>query len=87
MNMKFTKVLAVLLSASTALFAAPVGFIARDIWVPKTTYPTNGTIWKVGQIYNVEWSLDQKPLSITNGFGIIYLSKGGLMDIGAWTRP
>ena len=79
-HMKFTTALAALLSASTAVFAAPASFTARDIWVPKITYPTAGVVWTVGQTYKVEWSLDQVPSNISNPLGCVYLSKGGLMD-------
>lgn len=81
--MKFTTALAVLFSASTAVFAAPVGFIARDVWVPQITNPTADSVWQIGQTYQVEWSLDQKPASVTNPVGTIYLSKSGRLDISA----
>jgi hypothetical protein len=81
--MKFTTTLAVLLSASTTILAAPVGFAARDVWVPKIQYPTEGTVWRVGETHNVKWALDQKPASVTNPIGTVFLSKNGRLDIGS----
>ena len=81
--MKFTTTLAALLSASTIILAAPVGLVARDVWVPKILYPTEGTVWHVGETYSVTWALDQKPESVTNSIGTVYLSTNGLLDISA----
>jgi len=81
--MKFTTTLAILLSASTTLLAAPVGFAARDVWVPKILYPTAGTTWTAGETYPVKWALDQEPASVTNPIGTVFLSKDGRLDIGA----
>lgn len=82
--MKFmTSVAALLLSASTTILAAPVDFATRDVWVPKILSPTAATIWHVGETYDVTWALDQKPASVTNPVGTVYLAKAGRLDIGA----
>jgi hypothetical protein len=79
--MKFTTTLAALLSASTIILAAPVEFATRDVWVPKILYPTDETVWHVGETYDLTWALDQKPESVTNPIGTVYLSKNGRLDI------
>jgi len=82
--MKFmTTLAALLLSASTITLAAPVDLAARDVWVPKILYPTNEVVWHVGESHNVEWALDDEPASVTNPTGTVFLSKDGLLDIGA----
>ena len=81
--MKFTTALAAVLLSVSTILAAPVDATARDVWVPKILYPTEGTEWHVGETYDVTWSLDQKPASVTNPNGIVYLSKNGRLDIRA----
>jgi hypothetical protein len=46
--MKFTAVSA----AVTALvaLAAPAAASPLDVWVPKVTYPTAGTVWTYGEV-------------------------------------
>jgi len=87
--MKFTTtaLAALLLSASTTILAAPVKLTTRDVWVPQILYPTAGTVWNVGETYDVKWALDSKPASVTNPIGKVYLSNNGLLNIGALTHP
>ena len=85
--MKFMTTFAALLSASMTVLAAPVDVSIRDVWVPKILYPTEGTEWSVGKPYYVEWALDQKPESVTNPNGTIFLSKNGRLDVGAFLPP
>lgn len=84
LTMKFMTAFAALLSASTTILAAPVDLTMRDVWVPKILYPTEGTVWHVGETQYVKWALDQKPESVTNPNGKIFLSKNGRLDIGAF---
>ena len=32
-------------------------FERRDVYTPPVTYPTAGTVWTVGEIHNVTWSV------------------------------
>lgn len=52
--MLFTKTLAVLAAALTAV-AAPAPETKRDVWTPPVTYPRTGTVWYAGQRHNVTW--------------------------------
>lgn len=54
--------------------AAPLA--ARDIYVPPITYPTLGTLWKIGANHTVTWDNSNPPPEITNPDGVIYLRKG-----------
>ena len=83
LTMKFTTAFAALLSASTAVFAAPVGFVARDVWVPQILDPTEQSVWQAGGTFDVTWDLSQQPQSVTNPVGTVYLSADGILDIGA----
>jgi hypothetical protein len=46
LDVKTKTALTILLSASAAALAAPVKFTARDVWVPTTTYLTQGADWQ-----------------------------------------
>ena len=82
-TMMFTTTLAaLLLSASSTIFAAPTQITARDVWVPKILDPTAATVWHVGGTFNVTWALDEKPVNVSNPIGTVYLSKAGRLDIG-----
>ena len=82
--MKFTTALAaLLLSVPASILAAPVNLAARDVWVPKILYPTAKAVWHTGEPHHVRWAVDQEPAEVTNPIGTVYLSKDGLMDLGA----
>ena len=31
--------------------------VPKDVYVPPVTYPTNGTVWTVGEVQTVTWSV------------------------------
>ena len=81
--MKFmTALTALLLSASSTILAAPVELAARDVWAPKILEPTETTEWQAGETYNVTWALDNKPVSVTNYSGTVYLANFARLDHG-----
>ena len=82
MKFMLMNILAALLFAVSTSLAVPVQPFTRDVWVPKILDPTAATIWNVGGTYFVKWALDQKPESVTNPIGTVYLSKDGFLDIG-----
>lgn len=81
--MKFMTALTAIIFSVTTILAAPVQLAGRDVWVPKILTPNATTLWNVGQTYLVIWSLDQKPVNVTNPIGTVYLSKNGTLDIRA----
>ncbi|GJE96373.1 hypothetical protein PsYK624_125680 [Phanerochaete sordida] len=77
--MKFTTALAALaLSAATTLVNAAPFKTARDIWDPKVTFPTAGSVLVSGQTYTVTWDTSDQPAHITNTNGIITLNFGNV---------
>ncbi|KAJ7245024.1 hypothetical protein B0H12DRAFT_795207 [Mycena haematopus] len=57
--------------------------LQRDVYSPPVVYPGKGTVWRVGQRYNVTWNLDNAPENITNNKGMIVLVKNHVMiDLG-----
>ena len=57
----FTLLCAILASfCFTNVLASPV---RRDVYAPPITYPTNGTIWAVGQKWNVTWCVRSRMQS------------------------
>lgn len=78
--MMFTTPLMTLISFIVSFFtmvsALPVS--VRDVYVPPVTYPTAGTVWHIGQNYNVTWDTSDPPVNITNKYGMIVLAKGGI---------
>ncbi|KAH8110484.1 hypothetical protein DFH11DRAFT_1880544 [Phellopilus nigrolimitatus] len=69
---------AVLLSLFSLARALPLALQPRDVWAPRVTYPVFGTVWSVGERYNVTWDLTSEPKQITNPTGQIWLRKDGL---------
>jgi len=78
--MKFTTITTFVYSLLSflflAVFAAPLE--SRDVYVPPILYPTQGTVWIVGQQQYVTWNTSNPPADITNKVGEIHLRKGGL---------
>ncbi|MER5884865.1 Ser-Thr-rich GPI-anchored membrane family protein [Streptomyces sp. NPDC001941] len=75
------------LAASSALAtdfnaAARSGVVVqRDVWAPRVTSPTTGTVWTVGTQQTITWDVTNPPRQITNPRGVILLSKDGLADV------
>ncbi|KIP06058.1 hypothetical protein PHLGIDRAFT_24778 [Phlebiopsis gigantea 11061_1 CR5-6] len=68
--MKFTTPFAAALGAASQLQA-------RDIWDPKMTYPTTGTVWTSGQPHTVTWeTADAPPSNTGEGKAHILLRSG-----------
>ncbi|KZP20286.1 hypothetical protein FIBSPDRAFT_789637 [Athelia psychrophila] len=65
-----------LFSAFSLTSAAPLTLEKRDVWDPKVTYPTKGTVWKSGSKYTVTWETSDEPAQVTNPNGQIYLRQG-----------
>ncbi|KAI0926917.1 hypothetical protein AcV5_007589 [Taiwanofungus camphoratus] len=74
---KFTNVFFFLLSFFALVSAYPV---IRDVFVPPVTSPNRGTVWVVGQKYNVTWDTSHAPVNITNKIGKVVLAKNGSQD-------
>ena len=57
--MKFSAILAAvaLAAVSQVAYAAPAELETRDVWDPRMTYPTKGTVWESGKTYTVKWSV------------------------------
>ena len=85
--MKFMTAFAALLSVSTSILAAPVDLTARDVWVPQIISPDAMAEWHIGETYQVTWSLEQKPVNVTNPVGTVYLAKDGRLNISACFLP
>ncbi|KAK7056958.1 hypothetical protein VNI00_002676 [Paramarasmius palmivorus] len=47
----------------------------RDVYVPPLIQPSSGTVWCIGQNYNVTWDTSNPPAQITNKQGSIVLGK------------
>ncbi|GJF00562.1 hypothetical protein PsYK624_168550 [Phanerochaete sordida] len=77
--MKFTTSFAALAFAAVAqlVSAAPTN-IARDVWDPKVTFPTTGSVLESGQTVTVTWDLSQKPAEVTNSIGRVVLNWGNI---------
>ncbi|GJE96383.1 hypothetical protein PsYK624_125790 [Phanerochaete sordida] len=73
--MKFTTSFAALAFSAVAqiVSAAPTNS-ARDVWDPKVTFPTSGSVLQSGQTYTVTWDLSEKPAEVTNPIGHITLN-------------
>ncbi|GJE98807.1 hypothetical protein PsYK624_150440 [Phanerochaete sordida] len=52
------------LAASGLSAAEPIE--ARDVYVPRVTYPHAGTVWYSGQRHNVTWDNSNPPATISN---------------------
>ncbi|THH18120.1 hypothetical protein EW146_g2817 [Bondarzewia mesenterica] len=60
--------------------ATPIVLIPLDIYTPPVLDPHTGTVWTVGNQYNVTWDTSNPPAQITNRFGSsIVLRKGPLI--------
>ena len=55
--MKFTTIVSafVLGALSELAAAAPMAKVARDVWDPKVTFPTTGSVLESGQTVTVTW--------------------------------
>ncbi|KAJ6621846.1 hypothetical protein B0H10DRAFT_948754 [Mycena sp. CBHHK59/15] len=54
----------------------------RDVFSPPVLYPGNGTVWRVGECYNVTWDVSHAPQHITNNVGMVILVKNHrLLDL------
>lgn len=38
--------------------AAPLALLQRDVYVPPVLTPTAGTVWTIGSVQTVTWSVD-----------------------------
>ncbi|KAJ6508514.1 hypothetical protein C8R45DRAFT_445707 [Mycena sanguinolenta] len=77
-----TSNLTFLLLAFFAIFVASAPLATpspRDVFSPPVVYPGKGTVWHVGERYNVTWNLDNAPKQITNREGMIVLVKNKIM--------
>jgi len=70
----FSTVFAALLVLFSLASALPL--TRRDVWDPPVLTPTTGTVWTVGQSYNVTWNTTNPPAEITNTIGTVYLRQG-----------
>ena len=53
----FFALLLALFSMISLANAVPIGLEKKDVFVPLITYPTTGTVWKVGSEHHVRWSV------------------------------
>ncbi|KZV92322.1 hypothetical protein EXIGLDRAFT_836520 [Exidia glandulosa HHB12029] len=74
--MKFSLATLTIASALATVSAAPLTN-TRDVWDPKITYPTTGTVWHLGETVTVKWDTSDAPKHISNG-AAIYLRKGDM---------
>lgn len=67
--MKFSAILATVAlgAVSQVVYAAPAELETRDVWDPRMTYPTKGTVWESGKTYTVKWETKDAPVNITGG--------------------
>ncbi|ETW80136.1 hypothetical protein HETIRDRAFT_322710 [Heterobasidion irregulare TC 32-1] len=49
-----------------------------DVYVPPVLDPHEGTVWTIGNEYNVTWDASSPPPQITNRIGRVLLRKGPL---------
>lgn len=62
-----------LLAAASAAQASPVKRAALDVWTPVIIEPTLGSVWPVGTVQTLVWSLDTIPESAYGTPGSAYL--------------
>ncbi|KAF8171985.1 hypothetical protein K438DRAFT_1612383 [Mycena galopus ATCC 62051] len=80
--MPSTSALTLFFIAFFAIFVASVPLatpLPRDVYSPPVLSPGKGTVWKIGQRYNVTWSMANAPQSITNHIGMIVLVQDHVM--------
>ncbi|KAF8888025.1 hypothetical protein BD779DRAFT_1440390 [Infundibulicybe gibba] len=79
-NFTFTQlVLFALVWMFSSANALPTIQQPRDVFKPEVFSPHAGTVWFVGQHYNVTWDTSKAPVNITNKIGKILLRKAGPM--------
>jgi len=76
--MKFTSLFAAAVSFTAVAFATPVKRSALDVWDPKVTFPSAGTVLTVGSTYDFTWDTSDAPAQITNQVGALFLRKGNI---------
>ncbi|KAJ3745044.1 hypothetical protein DFH05DRAFT_1113499 [Lentinula detonsa] len=69
--MKFS---ASFLASAFAFFVASAKAAPSIVWDPTITSPVTGTVWTVGTMVNVTWSITDEPSTVSNA-GEIYLAK------------
>jgi len=57
------------------VYAAALAISKRDVFNPTITYPTASTVWNVGEVHNITWSIANAPTGfpINNATGTILL--------------
>ncbi|EAU85842.2 hypothetical protein CC1G_05059 [Coprinopsis cinerea okayama7 len=45
----------------------------RDVYSPRITHPTSGSVWKAGRNATVTWDLSDMPRNVTNPYGTLIL--------------
>ncbi|KAJ7133005.1 hypothetical protein C8R46DRAFT_654526 [Mycena filopes] len=78
MNSTLATFLLALLAIISLVASAPTP-TPRDVFSPPVLYPGKGTVWKMGQTYDVAWDLSNAPVNITNSIGMVVLVKNHLM--------
>ncbi|KAG7092954.1 hypothetical protein E1B28_009256 [Marasmius oreades] len=48
-----------------------------DVWSPKITSPTAGTVWVTGSTVNVTWDTSDAPKQISNGAAVMLRDDSG----------
>jgi hypothetical protein len=75
--MKFTTITTFVYPLLGLMSLAPVFAAPLDVYTPRVTYPTTGTVWYVGKKYRVTWDTSNPPTDISNKKGEIHLRQDG----------